>query len=294
MLFAQKGKLPVIDMHVNAYDEQHYFVSKDVFGLKSPTTDEGHFNATYQMMEDYNVVKGVVANESNAINKWRSADDENKIIWGTGMVFPKLTDINSFEKKARNGEIDIFGEMPPLYHKYSVNQPDFAPYMEICEKYDIPVAIHLGTEPMKARYNSTKDSRLTETTVGLLAGVLKKYPDLRIHLLHTGEVYNYYEELINLLAKNDNVYVSMGGVMWLHPTVKTYSTEFLLLAKEKQVLNQVMFGSNQGYFPHGIKFSINYINSLKFLTKEEKQDIFYNNAAKFLRLKDNVFMAGNF
>ena len=109
MLFAQGGKFSVIDMHLNAYDESHYFMSKDVFGLKSPATYENHFTATYKMMEDYNVVKGVISNEANAISKWRGADVDNKIIWGTGMFFPKLTTVEAFEAKIRNGDIKVLG-----------------------------------------------------------------------------------------------------------------------------------------------------------------------------------------
>lgn len=283
----------MIDMHINAYDDQHFFVSKDVYGKKSPANATDHFGATYSTMQDLNVVKGVVANETNAINMHRRSDKDGRIIWGTGMVFPKVTDIKTFERKIQTGEINLMGEMPPLYHKYSVNHPDFAPYLELCEKYDVPVAIHLGTERMNAQYSGLKDARLAETTVGKLGALLKEHPSLKVHLVHSGEVYTYYHELIALMAKNENVYVSMGGVLWTHPTVREYSGEFLKLAKEEKVLDQVMFGSGQGYFPHGITFSVNFLNKFAFLTKEEKRDIFYNNAARFLDLEEENFVAVN-
>jgi hypothetical protein len=46
-----------------------------------------------------------------------------------------------------------------------------------------------------------------------------------------------------------------------------------------------MFGSDQMRWPYAIEKSIHFLNSLPFLTQKDKEDIFYNNAAKFLKLK---------
>lgn len=40
------------------------------------------------------------------------------------------------------------------------------------------------------------------------------------------------------------------------------------------------------FWPEAIAMAIDGIKSATFLTKEEKRDIFYNNAARFLRLKN--------
>jgi len=47
-----------------------------------------------------------------------------------------------------------------------------------------------------------------------------------------------------------------------------------------------MFGSCQMIWPETIKSEIESIESVKLLTKEQKRDILYNNAAKFLRLSE--------
>jgi len=47
-----------------------------------------------------------------------------------------------------------------------------------------------------------------------------------------------------------------------------------------------MFGSDQLGWPEAITSSINFLNDLDFLTKDEKQNIFYNNAKKFLDTKE--------
>lgn len=45
-----------------------------------------------------------------------------------------------------------------------------------------------------------------------------------------------------------------------------------------------MFGSDQMIWPYAIEKSILFLNSLNFLSKKDKEDIFYNNAARFLKL----------
>jgi predicted TIM-barrel fold metal-dependent hydrolase len=59
---------------------------------------------------------------------------------------------------------------------------------------------------------------------------------------------------------------------------------FLHEAKRRRLLNRVMFGSDQMRWPEAIALAIDRVNRLDFLTVEEKQDIFYDNAAKFLGL----------
>ena len=59
---------------------------------------------------------------------------------------------------------------------------------------------------------------------------------------------------------------------------------FLHEAKRRRLLDRVMFGSDQMRWPEAIALAIDRVNGLDFLTVEEKQDVFYDNAAKFLGL----------
>jgi predicted TIM-barrel fold metal-dependent hydrolase len=47
-----------------------------------------------------------------------------------------------------------------------------------------------------------------------------------------------------------------------------------------------MFGSDQMVWPEKIGAAVEAIEQAPFLTDEQKRDIFYNNAARFLRLDD--------
>ena len=46
--------------------------------------------------------------------------------------------------------------------------------------------------------------------------------------------------------------------------------------------DRIMFGSDQMVWPQTIGIGIETVNSADFLTLEQKEDIFYDNAAKFL------------
>ena len=45
-----------------------------------------------------------------------------------------------------------------------------------------------------------------------------------------------------------------------------------------------MYGSDQMICPEAIEMSVQNLQSVDFLTPKEKEDVFYSNAARFLRL----------
>jgi uncharacterized protein len=49
---------------------------------------------------------------------------------------------------------------------------------------------------------------------------------------------------------------------------------------------RILFGSDQMLWPHTIGLVIETIESAEFLTEQQKRDILYNNAARFLRLSE--------
>ena len=102
--------------------------------------------------------------------------------------------------------------------------------------------------------------------------------------MHAGEF--YHEHALRMLIYYPNLYADLGVMLWVQPSVKRYAREFLRNAKESGVLRQVMFGSDQMRWPDAIELSLEFLDSLDFLTEQDKRDILYNNAARFLRLED--------
>ena len=82
------------------------------------------------------------------------------------------------------------------------------------------------------------------------------------------------------------LYTDLAAILWIGPVYQQYATEFLAKAKEAGFLDRVMFGSDQMHWPRAIEKSVEFLNSLDFLSEKDKRDILYNNATRFLRLTE--------
>ena len=117
----------------------------------------------------------------------------------------------------------------------------------------------------------------------MLEEVLKKHPNLRIYLENAS--YPYIHEVIALMYRYPNVYADLSTFSWIipRPTFHNYLENLIDAGLGKRL----MFGSDQMIFPETIGMAIEAIESASFLTNEQKRDIFYNNAARFLRLSED-------
>ena len=93
------------------------------------------------------------------------------------------------------------------------------------------------------------------------------------------------EHAIRMMAYYPQLYIDLAVLLWVEPNTQRYVKQLLKNLKEAGYLNRVMFGSDQMVWPYAIGKSIGFLNSLTFLTKKDKEDILYNNAACFLGLK---------
>jgi hypothetical protein len=73
-----------------------------------------------------------------------------------------------------------------------------------------------------------------------------------------------------------------GFIVYALPRVEFY--RYLRTIVEAGFANRVMFGSDQMVWPGVIERSIVVVEEAPFLNDEQKRDILYNNAARFLRL----------
>ena len=184
----------------------------------------------------------------------------------------------------KDKKIEIFGELAPYYAGATLSDSIWQPYLRICEKYDIPVSVHTGGGDPGGTYSWSPKARLKFGDPYLIEDVLIKYPKLRIYLIHNGGE-EWHEHALRLMAYYPQLYTDIAVMLWVEPNTQRTVTEFLKNAKRAGYLNRVMFGSDQMIWPYAIEKSVSFLNSLIFLTKEDKEDIFYNNAAKFLKLK---------
>ena len=249
--------------------------------LWSPETDEELIKQTVEQLHMYNIT-AVLSGEVDFLSDWLEAAPDRFI---PSLKFSLPADeipVDSLETIIRANDIQVLGEIGNQYHGIAPNDSRMDKYWELAVKLDIPVAVHLGSGPPGAPYLGFPNYRVKFSNPLQLEEVLNKYPTLRMSVMHYGEP--FIDEMIAMMYSYPQLYVDLGGIMWTYP--KAYFYEYHL---KKMVLagygKRIMFGSDSMNWPGLIGKSIDIINEAPFLSLAQKEDIFYNNAARFLRLE---------
>jgi predicted TIM-barrel fold metal-dependent hydrolase len=100
--------------------------------------------------------------------------------------------------------------------------------------------------------------------------------------MHAG--YPMLDEMQALLYAHPQVYVDVAAIVWHMPREGFY--RYLEALVDAGFGDRIMFGSDQLRWPGLIERSIAVIEEAPFLSEEQKRDILYNNAARFLRLSE--------
>ncbi len=272
----------IIDVHVHSYSSFDYWGGfQHPTGIQSPKTADEHLQQTIALLDKHKIEFAVVSGTSmESVEKYVSADA--RFIPGY-MDDEELISIDKFEKLIIEGKIEVFGEISGVYFGRTLNDPIYAPYLQLCEKYEVPVAYHTGGGPPMTPYNCCPKFRISLGDPLLIEDVLVKYPKLKVYLMHGGEV--FFEHAIRMLSLYRHLYIDLGVLLWVDPIVNDYAIRLLKLAKNARVLDRVMFGSDQMVWPEAISKSIEFLNSMDFLTEEEKKMILYENAKTFLNIE---------
>jgi uncharacterized protein len=286
-LFLQ-AQTKIIDMHAHSYSKNDYGAREsaaDYYGKKGSASAEAHRIETFAAFKKWSIVKAVVSGNPESVEEWVTKDSSHRVIRGILMFTPEDYGIDSvqFEQLVKDKKIEVFGEIGAYYGGTTLSDSGWQPYLRICEKYDIPVAVHTGGGDPGGTYSWSPKARLIRGDPYLIEDVLVKYPKLRIYLMHAGAE-EWHEHALRLMAYYPQLYTDIAVMLWVEPNAQRTITEFLRNAKHAGYLNKVMFGSDQMVWPYAIEKSIRFLNSLDFLTKQDKEDILYNNAARFLKM----------
>lgn len=273
---------PIIDMHLHSFTEENFWgpTPNPASGKISVKNATEHTKKCVKLLEKNNIVLAEVDGASpSSVDGWEQIF-KGEIIRGLYVNDPRNLNINQFKNWIEEGRIEIFGEIGAIYGGYSASDSLFFPFYEICEKYDIPVGIHTGGS-FPGITEKNKKFRLRFGDPFMVEDILVEFPKLRVYLMHAGA--HFYEHTAVLMKQYPNLYVDIAVLNWM-PDANHFFLPFLKLAKEYNVLKRVMYGSDQMIWPEAIELAIQNLQSVDFLTLEEKKDIFYDNAARFLRL----------
>lgn len=245
----------------------------------APDTTEELVAANARILEKYNIT--ALADGMDSTVTALSALVPGRIMqasaFGSGGKWPTIEQLRG---QHRAGKIKSLSEITIQYAGIAPTDPRFAPYWALAEELDIPVGIHMGPGPPGVSYIGLPKYRMALTDPLQLEEVLTKHPKLRVFVMHAG--WPMADRMMALMYAHPQVYVETGVIDHAFPRAEFH--RYLKQLVDAGFGKRVMFGSDQMVWPGAIEVAIANVESADFLTAEQKRDIFYNNAARFLRL----------
>ena len=272
-------KPPIIDMHLHAFDLK---IFKEKYGYQSDFTQKEYMEVTLEILEHYNIL-GVASGQNNVVKEWQKASP-SRIIPGYAFYHPNEVNTDSLRLLIKQDEIKVIGEMMTQCEGIAPGDSLMEPIWNLAEEFDIPVGLHMGPGGPGAAYKGFPNYRAHLSNPFLLEEVLIQHPNLRIYIMHAA--WPMLDELIHLLYAHPQVYVDVGIIDWGIPREEFHF--YLHRIVGAGYGKRVMYGSDQMIWPSAIEKSLEAIESAEFLSEEQKRDILYNNAARFLRLDSTV------
>ena len=253
--------------------------------IPAENTDDAVLHGTIAAMDKLNIF-GVVSGEPEMVARWEAASPRRiypAIDYrlpgtpGQRHVAPKTLD--QLRALHRQGLLTVIGEIMAQYEGVAVDDPRLDPLWALAVELDVPVAIHMGPGEPGGPYSGGA-YRVALSDPLLLEPVLRKYPKLRVSVMHAA--YPMADRLRALLFSYPHVYAEIGSIVYSEPRPAFYA--FLKEIVDAGYGDRILFGSDQMIWPGVIEPSVRSIKDAPFLTEKQKRDILYNNAARFLRL----------
>lgn len=279
---------PIIDMHLHA-DLPPHDVPPGAPGLCRPEPCEGTGRATasdaetlrksLEAMDRYNIVKAFLSGvDPGVVQQWVAAAPD-RFIAAPFILQPGKPDLGTLRRAYAAGRFSGMGEIATQLTGLAPNDPALEPYFALAEELDLPVLVHtLGIGPYVPGFRSALGSPL------LLEEVLVRHPKLRLFVENSG--YPYRDEMIAMMTQYPQLHGDVSTISWVIPRAAFY--DYLQALVRAGLGKRLMFGSDQMRWPEKIGDGIEAIEGAPFLTEEQKRDILYYNAVRFLRLEQEA------
>lgn len=291
-LIAQESDQPIIDIHLHAYERMPPSMKASWAGetyakvLSSPDNALAHLGMVIDELEKNNIKLALASSTSlKALETWLKANPD---LFMTGVQTDEqgkpIVSPDSLKQLHEAHSIHFLGELGLQYHGIEPNDSMMHVYYRVAEDNGIPVCLHTGLGPPGGPHSFAPKFRTTLGKPSLFEPVLVKYPKMKAFIAHAG--WPYMSETIAMMYIYPKLYTDIGVLCWALPKEAFYSALKQLIAAGFE--KRIMFGTDQMLWPGAISIAVKTIEEAPFLTEEQKRDIFYHNAARFLGLSEET------
>ena len=289
---ASRPRPPVIDVHLHA-------------PLRAGPIEDftPRLEAVLAEMERLNVRRVVLNGLPDVLFAWRREIGADRVI--TSLLFPcergvavnwgrpcfddgaDWPEIGQLREHIEAGRVQALGEITTQYLGLGPSDPALEPYFALAEEYDLPVFIHMGPGPRFSAYDENEflvkapNYRAAAGNPLLLEEVLLRHPSVRVAVMHSG--WPLADEMVFMLYQHPQVYAEVGILQHTPYFPRPAYYSFLRRLVEAGFSDRILFGSDAD-----LSDGVDAILDADFLTGQQKADILCNNAARFLRLGEDV------
>ena len=271
-------RYPIIDVHLHTMYLRG-LGRNPVTGAAPSQSLEDHVRATVDAMKRNNIVLGIVGGPLEQLGAYREFGGAR--VWTSPVFGSPRIDLGTLRRLYQTGALKAMGEITAQYEGLSPSGPELEPYFALAEELDVPVGIHTGLS-FPGITRTAPRFRVALGNPIHLEELLNRHPRLRVYVMHAG--WPFLAETIGILNVYPQVYLDVAVLDWIRPREEFYG--YLRELIKSGFRNRIMFGSDQMGWPDAIDLAVNTIKTADFLTEQEKQAIFYDNAARFLRLSE--------
>ena len=238
-------------------------------------------------LEQAGVYKAAISTSWNLQNNYRGKSKINLLY---GLMFPcpngkvpyslqpcyedgqEWPSVQWVEQQIKEGKIDFLGEVLNEYYGISSSDSLLFQYYAVAERYSLPVGVHTGGAGPD---HGSPNFKIEMGNPLLLERALARFPQLKVWIMHSGD--QYYKETVALMNRHPQVYADISVIS--NPDIVP-SAKFKIIMKtfmEAGLEDRIMFGSDNG----DIEKAIASVEALDFLSREQKDKIFFQNAERF-------------
>jgi uncharacterized protein len=275
---------PIIDMHMHALalrlgpdgkptPVDCYPAPCQSFTSAAQSEDDV-LRMSLEAIDQYHIVQGFLSGSLDRVAKWKSAAP-GRFIGSPLIRQPGEPSVEVLRGEYAAGHLSGMGELATQYTGFRPNDPALEPYFALAEELDLPTLIHT------AGFGAPLPGfRVAAGNPVLLEDVLVRHPKLRLFVENCG--FPFTAEMVAMMYQYPQLHCDVSTVTWIVER-QAFLDHFQRLMRAG-LGKRIMFGSDQVVWPEAIARAVDSIQMAEFLTPEQKADIFYYNAARFLRL----------